>query len=76
MSQPKTITPADFATLTEIAFQAQDHWAKLRELEQFAYSITREEDNNGFTSDLIWHGTVSVEGILGQMGITVEGTKP
>lgn len=71
-----TITPTQLARLKEISTMSQRHWADMRRLEEAAYAITKEDDKNGYTSDLIWQSDASVERILEALGITVEEVKP
>lgn len=71
-----TITTAQLARLEWINERSCAVWKELKAMEREAYSITQEDDINGYTSDLIWQSDASVEQILELVGVSVEEAKP
>ena len=67
-----TITQVQYDRLHQIALEARELWHDLRTLEFQAYEITNEEDQTGYTSDLVLQSDVDIDVVLKYLGITVE----
>lgn len=68
---PSTISAAERSELGVIAAEAKELWARLRGLEERAYAITKEQNPQGFTTDLVWSRHTKVEDVLRELNITV-----
>lgn len=71
-----TITQPQLARLEWIAQRSAVLWNEMRDMERQAYEITKEEDLNGYTSDLIWQSDAKVATLLEVLNIEVEESNP